>query len=159
MRPISFTCIENLSAAPGEIVSQILDPSYWPGFQGYGPLPGIREATLEVRTPEVVGTRFRVINTDGSSHLEEVVEWQPDRLLRLTMSDFSPPLSRLANRFIETWQFEPTQPGTQVSRTFELHCRSRLAWPALWLISLLLKKAVARHLRQLRHQLPKVAGP
>ena len=71
-------------------------------------LPGIKAAEFEARTPEVVGTRIRVTNTDGSSHVEEIVEWEPDRRLRLRMGEFSPPLSRLATGFDETWEFERT---------------------------------------------------
>ena len=87
---------------------QILDLGLWPSFQGYGPLPGIRAAEYEARTPEVVGTRIRVTDTDGSSHVEEIVEWEPDRRIRLRMGEFSPPLSHLATGFDETFEFERT---------------------------------------------------
>jgi hypothetical protein len=106
MKPITFSCTDMLPLAPDEIARQILDLTNWPGFTGYGPLPGIRAAVFEARPPAVVGTRIKVTNTDGSSHVEEVVEWEPDRRLRLNMKDFSPPLSRLATGFVETWQFE-----------------------------------------------------
>jgi hypothetical protein len=39
---------------------------------------------------------------------------------------------------------------TRVVRTFELHPKGTATRPMLWLISLLLRKAVARHLRQIR---------
>lgn len=45
----------------------------------YGPLPGIREAEFEAKTAEIVGTRIRVTNRDGSTHVEEIVEWEPTR--------------------------------------------------------------------------------
>ena len=79
MKSITFSCEETLAMPPEEIARQILDLDLWPGFEGYGPLPGIRAAEFEARTPEVVGTRIRVTNTDGSSHVEEIVEWEPDR--------------------------------------------------------------------------------
>ena len=44
----------------------------------------------------MVGTRIRVTNTDGSTHVEEIVEWEPARRIRLRIGGFSPPLSRLA---------------------------------------------------------------
>ena len=93
MKPITFACTETLKLAPEEIADQILDIANWSEFKGYGFLPGIKAAECKIRTPGVVGSCIRVTNTDGSSHVEEIVEWQPDRRLRLEMKDFSPPLS------------------------------------------------------------------
>ena len=95
-------------------------------------------------------SRIRVTNTDGSSHIEEIMEWQPNHRLRLQMKEFSPPLSRLATRFEESWAFVRIGSATRVTRTFELHPQSALTRPVLWLISLLLRRAIARHLRQMR---------
>ena len=149
MRPITFRNNATLHLAPEVIAGQILDLARWPEFAGYGPLPGIKSAEFEARTPEVVGTRIRVTNRDGSTHAEEVVEWWPDRQVRLRMSDFSAPLSRLATEFVETWEFERDGAETRVTRSFDLHAKSRATRPVLWLISLLLRRAVARHLRQM----------
>jgi hypothetical protein len=151
MKPITFSCEETLSQAPEQIAGQILDLAKWTEFKGYGVLPGIRSAEFEVQTPGIVGTRIRVTNTDGSSHIEEIVEWEPDRRLRLDMKDFSPPVSRLATGFVETWQFRRIDNGTRVVRSFEMHAKSFLSRPVLWLISFLLKRAIARHLRQMRY--------
>ena len=150
MKPITFSCSEILDIPPERVAEQILDLDLWPGFRGYGPLPGIRAAEFEVRTPEVVGTRIRVTDKGGSSHVEEIAEWEPGRRIRLRMGEFSPPLSRLATGFDETFEFERVGGQTRVVRSFELHPRSRATRPLLWLISLLLRKAVARHLRQMR---------
>ncbi|MFL5340373.1 MAG: SRPBCC family protein [Gemmataceae bacterium] len=150
MKPLTFFCTETLPHAPEAIARQILDLANWTDFTGYGPLPGIRAAAFEVRTPEVVGTRIRVTNTDGSGHVEEVAEWHPDRRLRLDMKEFSAPLSRLATGFTETWAFERLDDGTRVTRSFELHPRSAFTRSVLWLISFLMKRAIARHLRQMR---------
>jgi hypothetical protein len=150
MRPITFTCHETLALSPAEIAGQILDLAKWPEFTGYGPLPGIQSAVFEARTPEFVGTRIKVTNTDGSVHFEEIVEWQPDARLVLHMADFSPPLSRLATRFEEEWAFVQAGNATQVARTFRLYPKSVLTRPAVWLISLLLRRAVARHLRHIK---------
>ena len=146
MKPITFSCEETLGILP----EQILDISRWSGFQGYAVLPGIKAAEFEIRTLEIVGSRIRVIDTDGSSHLEEIAEWQPDRRIRLQMHEFSPPLSRLATGFEETWEFSCIGRDTRVVRSFELHASSRVTRPLLWLISILLKRAIARHLRQMR---------
>jgi hypothetical protein len=94
MKPITFTCHETLPLAPEEIAEQILDVAKWRDFRGYGPIPGIKSAEFETRTPNVVGSRIRVTNLDGSTHVEEIVEWQSDRRLQLQMGNFSKPLSR-----------------------------------------------------------------
>jgi hypothetical protein len=156
VKPIRFSCEEILDIPPERIAEQILDLSRWPEFRGYGPLPGIKAAEFEARTPEVIGTRIRVTDTDGSTHVEEIVEWAPNRHIRLRMGEFSPPLSRLATGFDETFEFERTGGQTRVVRRFELHPRSGATRPLLWLISLLLRRAIARHLRQMRDE---AAGP
>ena len=155
MKPISFCCTETLPLVPEDIARQILDFSNWTDFKGFGVLPGIKAAAFEVRTPGVVGTRIRVTNADGSSHVEEVAEWEPARRLRLDMKEFSPPLSRLATGFEETWAFERLGGGTKVVRSFKLHPKSYFTRPALWLISVLLRRAITRHLSQMR----RASGP
>lgn len=150
MTPISFSCEETLLLAPEDIARQILDLTKWPDFHGYGPIPGIKTAEFEVQTPGVVGTRIRVTNLDGSSHVEEIVEWQPDHRIRLEFKEFSPPLSRLATTFEEIWDFERLEGQTKVSRSFRLHAKSILARCLLWLMSFLLKRAIARHLREMK---------
>ena len=154
MRPIRFSCTDTQALAPADIAGRILDLANWTDFTGYAVLPGIKAAEYEVRTPGVVGSRIRVTNTDGSSHVEEIVEWQPDQRLRLHMKEFSPPLSRLATMFEETWEFEQVESGTHVTRSFQLHAKSRLARLLLWAISFFLKKAVARHLQEMRTARP-----
>jgi Polyketide cyclase / dehydrase and lipid transport len=150
MRPIKFSCTETLALSPADIAGRILDLANWTDFKGYAVLPGIKAAEYEVRTPGVVGSRIRVTNMDGSSHVEEIVEWRPDYSLRLQMKEFSPPLSRLATEFVESWAFERIGSVTRATRSFELYPKSAIAWPALWVISLLLRSAIARHLRQMR---------
>lgn len=150
MKPIIFRCQETLPLAPGEIAQQILDLPKWTEFSGFGPLPGIKAATFETQTQAVVGTRIKVTNTDGSSHVEEIVAWDPERLVQLEFTDFSPPVSRLASKFEEVWQFERVGNSTRVVRLFRLYPKSTLARLVLWLISFLLKQAITRHLTQLR---------
>ena len=151
MKPISFSCHETVALAPEDIARQILDVTKWPDFKGFGPIPGIKTAEFEVRTPDIVGSRIRVTNTDGSKHVEEIAEWQPHHRLRLHMKDFSAPLSRLATGIEETWDFERVGDETRVTRTFQMHAKSALTRPVLWAMSLLLKKAIARHMRTLRN--------
>jgi len=150
MKPIGFYCEETLAFPPYVIAQQILDIANWTEFKGYGMLPGIERAEFEVRTPGIVGSKIRVTNTDGSRHLEEIVEWQPERGLKILMTEFSNPLGRLATHFEETWDFKRIGNQTRVTRSFQLHAKTAWSRPLLWLISLVLKKAIARHLHQMR---------
>ena len=154
MKPVTSTCEVALSLAPEEIAGKILDVANRPEFGGYGPLPGVRSAAFEVRTPGFVGSRIRAVNTDGSSHVEEIVEWRPDRRVVLRMSGFSPPLSRLATTFDETWEFGRDGDLTRVVRSSRLRPESGLTRPPLVFIAVLLLKAVARHLRRIRDSAP-----
>lgn len=148
MNPISFSCEQRLELSASEIAEQILDVSKWSSFRGFGPIPGIRAATIEVLTPEIVGTRFKVANTDGSTHIEEIVEWRPERV-RMMFKEFSPPLARLATGIEEQWDFQAGSNETVVTRTFRMHAKSALARPILWLLSIPLKKAIVRHMRDM----------
>jgi hypothetical protein len=150
MKPITFTCEETLPLAPEDIARQILDLTKWPDFHGYGPIPGIKGAAFAAQTPGIVGSRIRVTNRDGSSHVEEIVEWQPDRRIRLQMKEFSPPLSRLATGFEETWEFQVTGNEIHVTRSFHLHAKTFPARLLLRVISFFLKRAIDRHLREMR---------
>jgi hypothetical protein len=150
MKPITFSCKQSLYLAPEKIARQILDLTKWPDFHGYGLIPGIKVAEFDVQTPGIVGSRIRVTNRDGSSHIEEIVEWQPEFRLRLHMREFSAPLSHLATRIEEMWEFDRVGNETKVKRSFQMHAKDTLARPFLWVISILLKKAVARHLLEMR---------
>lgn len=146
-RPVCFLIRGTIASTPRQVADGILDLNNWPKFTGYGPLPGIRSAEFETRTEGVVGTRITVINTDGSRHVEEILEWDPPRTLRLRLGEFSAPLCRLAEHFIEVWRFEAgPDGGTRVAREFELYPRSAWTRPALQLIRPLLRGAVRKHL-------------
>jgi len=58
MKPITFSCEQTLALAPEDIARQILDVTRWPDFNGFGPIPGIKAAEFEVRTPDIVASRI-----------------------------------------------------------------------------------------------------
>ena len=80
MKPITFSCAETLSIAPDGVARHILAVSKWPEFKGYFVLPGIKVAEFEFKTPGIVGSRIRGVNTA--------------------------PLSRLGTGIEETWDFK-----------------------------------------------------
>lgn len=149
---IQFQCHGRLSQSPDEITDQILDLALWPQFGGAWPIPGIATAEFETRTPEVVGTRIRVVNRDRSSHVEEIVAWQPGRHVQLRMAHFSPPLCWIASHFLETWHLERDGVETRVTRSFALHPQQAWGVPILWTISFLLRRAIRQHLRLMATQ-------
>ncbi len=149
MRPIFFACKETLSRTPEEIASQILDLPKWKEFRGYGPIPGIKVADFVTRTPDIVGTQIHVTNLDGSSHVEEIVVWQPACRLQMRMQSFSAPLSYLATSFVETWDLQRHESVTLVTRSFALNATSWVTTPVLWFISFYLKRAISRNLSEI----------
>jgi hypothetical protein len=149
MKPWVVVCTRTSRLTGEEIGEQILRLENWPDFQGYGPLPGIAEAQFEARTASVVGTRIRVRNRDGSTHVEEIVEWKPAERITLEMKEFSRPVSLFASGFVERWQFERAGDETAIRRSIELQHKSFFGWLVLSGISRFLKKALDRHLAQL----------
>jgi len=156
-RPIRFELVAELPQSPQEIAALILDLDQWPNFEGWGPLPGIRRAAFEHRAERIVGSRIRCENTDNSAHTEHILVWDPARELRLRLDTFSRPLSLLASYFEEAWLFEPGRPGqpTRAKRTFELHPRSAVTRPLVWVIGRLLRKAIQAQLKQLARGEPR----
>jgi hypothetical protein len=147
---VARTVCEREVRLPAEaFFDRILEVERWPSFRGFGPIPGIRSARFRQRTPEGVGSEIEVVNLDGSSHVEEVVEWHPPRALVLRMSGFSPPLAGLASHFVETWSLAPTATGTHVTRRFELFARGWRGRLVLPVVAWLLGRASARHLREM----------
>lgn len=149
MEPTTFRCRLSTARPAIELTDELLDVSRWSDFTGYGPLPGIDKAQYEVRTAEIVGSRIRVSNSDGSCHVEEIIEWESGRYAKLRLRDFDPPVSCIASHFDETWSFEENADTTLVRRCFEMYPTSRLTRPLLWFIGFFMKKAVQRHLRRL----------
>lgn len=150
MRPILFECIEEIPIPATEICVEIATLSRWPEFKGYGFLPGIAAAEYEVQTSNMIATRIRVRNTDGSGHIEEICEWEPGKKIVMKLHHFTPPLNRLATHFIEEWNFEAANNSTMVRRSFQLFAARSVTRPFLWLISLFLKRAIVRHLAEMK---------
>lgn len=152
MKPIRFVCQKRLSQDPQTIAGKILDTDRWSEFTGYGFLPGIRSAEFVDKTPEICGSRIRVENRDGSSHTEEILVWEPSTEVVLRLCNFSAPLAKLADQFVETWTFQRVEHETVVQRSFALHPKTIWAKPVLWFISFFLKKAVDRHMDQIQKE-------
>jgi hypothetical protein len=153
MKPLIFERDQVIPKSTAVIFAEIADTTRWSEFNGYGILPGIESASYEMRTQDMVGSRIQVRNRDGSSHVEEITAWIPDREIAMTLHEFTPPLSFLATQITEAWHFQVDDDGTRVTRTFQMFPRFVIARPALWLISLLFRRAIARHLDEMAGEL------
>jgi hypothetical protein len=148
MKSIEIKITAHLRKTPQEICAELLDTGRWPEFQGYSILPGIRNAHFETQTPGMVGSRIKVQNTDGSSHIEEIVEWDAARKVMLKFQEFESPLRNLATHFLETWEFRPSEAGTKVTRRMAMYPKGLPGWLLLLPISRLMKKAFEKNLTQ-----------
>ena len=148
MKPVEIKIVGHIQKSSPEICSEILDTERWSDFKGYSILPGIKNAYFEVKTPELVGSRIKVQNNDGSSHIEEIIEWDVSSRIALRFQEFNSPLQNLATHFIETWEFHESSNGTEASRTMTMYPKGLFGWLMLIPISKLMKKAFEENLRQ-----------
>jgi hypothetical protein len=147
---VTFNVQIPLQIAPEDLFLHTLELSDWPSFKGYGPLPGIQEATFLKRTQDISGSIIRVQNTDGSTHEEHIIEWDPPKRLVIHFQQFSPPLSYLADHFIEQWVVQNDHAETPtLHRSFELVPKHSWTVLPLWLISLLLRRAIKQHTQEI----------
>ncbi|HNB41395.1 MAG TPA: hypothetical protein PLG52_07835 [Anaerolineales bacterium] len=148
MKPIQIEIHGVTSKSSEEICAALLDTERWSDFGGYSILPGIKHAHFEIRTPEVLGSRIIVQNTDGSAHIEEIVEWDPAKKVILKFQAFTPPLKNIASHFIETWEFERINTETHTKRSMSMYPNHLFGWLILLPISRLMKKAFEQNAKQ-----------
>ncbi len=148
MKPIEIKIVGHVQKSAPEICTEILDTDRWLEFEGYSILPGIKSAHFEVKTPDLVGSRIKVQNKDGSTHVEEIIEWDVDNKIAFRFQEFNSPLQNIATHFIETWEFRKSPDGTQASRIMTMYPKGLLGWLILIPISKLMKKAFEKNLHQ-----------
>lgn len=146
MAVIEQTITATLPIPAAEICRGLLQTERWSEFTGYLVIPGIKSAAFELKTPEVLGSRIKVYNLDGSTHVEEIIEWDLGRKVALKFGEFGRPLSMLAEGFVEEWRFQPTDTGSVVTRSIRMTPTGLFGWLLLWPISLMMKQAFARQL-------------
>jgi hypothetical protein len=87
-----------------------------------------------------------VKNKDGSSHVEEIIEWDADNRVALRFQEFDSPLRNLATHFVETWGFHEASDGTEITRRMMMYPKGVFGWLMLMPISRLMKKAFEKNL-------------
>ena len=149
---LKFTVHASTRLSPDQLVDEIFKIDNWSGFTGWGPLPGIERVELLELTRAKIGTRFGVTNTDESTHEETVVEYVPQQRLVMRIENFSAPLGKIADHFVETWRFDAHAGHTTIERTFDLIPKGAGGTVLLWLIGFGLQKAVQAHTNALAQQ-------
>ncbi len=145
MKPIEIKITGRFNKSSQEICSEFLKIEQWSDFKGYSLLPGIEKAHFETKTSNIVGSRIRVQNTDGSSHVEEIITWDPASHIALRFQEFDSLLRHLAAQFIESWEFNKVAQGTEVTRTMRMYPKGIFGWLFLIPISRLMKKAFEKN--------------
>lgn len=149
-----FVTVSEIACRRTDVFAHIVDLSKWTSFRGWGPLPGIVEASLPDGERMRPGARVRVRNTDGSIHHEVVCAFEPGRRYAVRM-ELSPPASVLMDRIEEHVELAETPDGgTRVTRKFVVTPRSLLTAPIVWFIArCVLREAVEAHNRAVGKEL------
>ncbi len=136
----------SIAAPPDAVHAHLSDLSNLTDFTGYGPIPGIRAARWEGDGQARVGAIRRVENTDGSTHREELVCWDPS-VIEDRIFDFESPLRHFVREIRDRFELAPAEVGTRLDRRFVVELESPLAYPLARLIgALFLRPALRRHL-------------
>lgn len=152
MNPIEIKIQGHTKRSTLEICAEFLDTNRWSDFKGYSILPGIQSASFEIKTPNLAGSRIKVKNTDGSSHVEEIIEWDVSSGFSLKFQEFDSSLKNLASHFIEIWSFKTLASGTEITRAMTMYPKGVLGWLMLKPISGLMKKAFEHNANQLENK-------
>ena len=152
MNPILIKIQGHTKKSAQEMCQEFLNLERWSEFKGYSILPGIESAEFEIKTANLPGSRIKVHNTDGSSHVEEIIEWDENHKLAVRFQDMEPPLKYLATHFIEEWLFVKTPDGTDVTRSMSMYPRGLAGWLVLLPIAQLMKKAFEKNMVLLREE-------
>lgn len=156
MNPIEFEVKKTIKNSAKEICEKALEIETWSSFDGYGILPGIEKAEFEERTKKMIGSRIRVKNSDGTEHLEEILEWKSGKKIVMKIFQFPTALSYIATHFIEEWNFEKLDKNeTLVTRKFQLFPTSFLTRPLLSQISTLIEKSIVKQLDEMAKDVSK----
>ena len=99
-----------------------------------------------------MGSIIKVINSDGSRHIEEIIHWDVDKKIEIQFYDFHSPLQYFASHFIETWEFNKVGDVTDMTRTMTMYPKGLLGWIFLKPLSLLMKKSFENNLIHLNQE-------
>lgn len=142
---IQFKVTAKTLLTPEEIVNGMFDVSNWTSFKGSGLVPGIEEVDIVTPDESIIGTIFKVKNSDGSHHEETIIDYDPAHSLVMKLHRFSSPLNKFASHFHEIWTFNSQNNYTHFERTFELYPKNLSGSILLRFIAFYFKKGVKDH--------------
>ncbi len=142
---IQFTVSAKTELTVDEIVAGMFDEANWRAFKKSGLVPGIQDVQIEGSAQSVVGTVFKVKNSDGSHHKETITEYTPSHSLTMRLDEFSSPLNKFASHFREIWTFEHHDGYTHFERTFELYPKNFFGSIFLRVIAYFFRQSVEKH--------------
>jgi SAM-dependent methyltransferase len=120
-------------------------------FRPLLPIPGIARSELLGADVPGPGVRRRITWTDGSSTLEELLEFErPVRLQYRWTNTLRGPLSLLMRTAESDWTFAPTPTGTVVYWTYRFEPRSRFAHPLMNIVLAGFRRWMRQSLHALR---------
>ena len=70
---VQFTITRLFQVAAPRLFDFTNDDVNFTTFTGYGPIPGITQARYQTPGPPRLGALRRVLKTDGTEHVEEIV--------------------------------------------------------------------------------------
>lgn len=142
---LAITTSYQFSTTPEFLFDFTNDAANFSSFVGFGPIPGIRNARYETTGEAAVGSRRRVVKSDGTEHVEKIVELQRPVRHVSRITELSPPFSWLVRYGEDDWRFRPSHAGTLVQRTFTFELTTPLAAIAAYpLLRLFMRSAIHR---------------
>lgn len=153
---LSLTLSRSYPVAPETVFDFTNEASNFTSFVGFGIVPGIREASYETDGGPRLGSRRRVVKTDGTEHLEEIIAFERPWLHVSRIVGLAPPLGWIVQEAEDAWRFAGDNTETRVRRTFSFALRSPL-WSAVAfpLMHVFLRVAISRDLRNIAAALPR----
>ncbi len=142
---LELTCEASYAASTERLWAFLTDNANLPTFIGFGPIPGIVGARWLTQGEIRLGAVREIRNTDGSTHREEVVTFEPGRAYEDRIDEFSSPLRWLVRQCSDRFEFEKTGSGAKLRRSFRIELRSPLLMPVALVLRGFMRKAIDRH--------------
>jgi hypothetical protein len=142
-----------LVAAPPETVyDYAIQPANFPRvFRGYGPIPAMNTMTLLGGARELaVGVERDVAGADGSLLRERITRLERGRRYDYAIvGGLARPLALLVRGADVRWEFSPEGGGTRIRWRYDWRLTSPLAYPAAFVVTRFLQKAMAQCLARI----------
>ena len=150
---IGFTARAAFDTTIDQLFDFTNDAANFTSFTGFGIVPGIKEAVYITPGLPALGSRRRIMKTDGTEHIEEIVAFDKPVRHSSRITGLTPPFSWLVRSGEDDWRFAPAERGTSVERRFSFELTTPLAWVIAYpLLQIFMRGAVGRDLREIQRQ-------